>query len=299
MGREATAMMVSMTGYGRSEAAWSGGTVTAELRSVNHRFCEVVVRLPKVLSSLEEDVKRMIQQRCARGRIELTVSFSGGKDTGKQLSLDHALARQYHTLLRELKKKLRLSGSIDVAMVAGYRDLISVTDRPLDEKHLLQTARRVTADALSALDQMRRREGAMLAKDVVHRLHIVREEVERVERRAPLVAQEYFTRLKTRIAKLTELPELDHGRLAQELALYADRCDVTEEVTRLNSHLVQFQATLKSEEPLGRTLDFLLQEIGREVNTIGSKANDADIATHVVKLKGELEKIREQVQNIE
>lgn len=299
MGREATAMMVSMTGYGRSEAAWSGGTVTAELRSVNHRFCEVVVRLPKVLSSLEEDVKRMIQQRCARGRIELTVSFSGGKDTGKQLSLDHALARQYHTLLRELKKELRLSGSIDVAMVAGYRDLISVTDRPLDEKHLLQTARRVTADALSALDQMRRREGAMLAKDVVHRLHIVREEVERVERRAPLVAQEYFTRLKTRIAKLTELPELDHGRLAQELALYADRCDVTEEVTRLNSHLVQFQATLKSEEPLGRTLDFLLQEIGREVNTIGSKANDADIAAHVVKLKGELEKIREQVQNIE
>src|SRR5215217_6723369 len=114
MGREATAMMVSMTGYGRAEEAWSGGTVTAELRSVNHRFCEIVVRLPKVLSSLEEDMKRMIQQRCARGRIELTVSFSGGKDTGKQLSLDHALARQYHNLLRDLKKRLRLSGSIDV-----------------------------------------------------------------------------------------------------------------------------------------------------------------------------------------
>jgi uncharacterized protein (TIGR00255 family) len=299
MGREATAMMVSMTGYGRSEEVWSGGIVTAELRSVNHRFCEIVVRLPKVLSSLEEDVKRLIQQRCARGRIELTVSFSGSKDTGKQLSLDQALARQYQGLLRDLKKQLRLSGSIDVALVAGYRDLISVSDRPVDEKHLQQAAKRVTTDALSALDQMRRREGAMLAKDVRHRLQLLREEIDHIERRAPLVAQEYLTRLKTRLEKLTALPELDQGRLSQELALYADRCDITEEVTRLGSHLAQFETTLKSQEPVGRTLDFLLQEIGREVNTIGSKANDADIATHVVKLKGELEKIREQVQNIE
>ena len=299
MGREATAMMISMTGYGRSEEAWSGGTVTAELRSVNHRFCEIVVRLPKVLSSLEEELKRMIQQRCARGRVELTVSISGGKDAGKQLSLDQALARQYHGLLRDLKKQLRLSGSIDVAMLAGYRDLITVSDRPLDEEGLLQTAKRVTVKALSILDQMRRREGAALTKDVMHRLNIVREEIGGVEQRAPHVAQEYFLRLKARVSKLAELPELDEGRLSQELALYADRCDVSEEVTRLDSHLSQFETTLQTEEPVGRALDFLLQEIGREVNTIGSKANDADIAMHVVRLKGELEKIREQVQNIE
>jgi len=299
MGREAAAMMISMTGYGRSEEAWSGGTVTAELRSVNHRFCEIVVRLPKVLSSLEEELKRMIQQRCARGRVELTVSVSGGKDAGKQLSLDQALARQYHALLRDLKKQLRLSGSIDVAMLAGYRDLITVSDRPVDEKGLLQTAKRVTVEALSKLDQMRQREGAALMKDLAHRLNIVREEIGCVERRAPHVAQEYLMRLKARLAKLAELPELDEGRLLQELALYADRCDISEEATRLDSHLAQFGATLKSEEPVGRTLDFILQEIGREVNTIGSKANDAAIAMHVVRLKGELEKIREQVQNIE
>lgn len=299
MGRKAATMMISMTGYGRSEDAWSGGTVTAELRSVNHRFCEIVVRLPKGLSSLEEDLKGMVQQRCARGRIELTVSLSGGKDTGKQLSLDQALARQYHELLRDLKKQLRLSGPIDVALLAGYRDLISVSDRPVDEKRLLQTAKRVVAEALSTLDQMRRREGATLAKDLKHRLHTVREEIGYVEQRTPHVAQEYLMRLKARVAKLAELPELDEGRLSQELALYADRCDISEEVTRLGSHLAQFETTLKSEEPVGRTLDFLLQEIGREVNTIGSKANDADIAMHVVKLKSELEKIREQVQNIE
>ncbi|MBA2252566.1 MAG: YicC family protein [Nitrospirales bacterium] len=299
MGREATAMIISMTGYGRSEEAWSGGTVTAELRSVNHRFCEIVVRLPKAVSSLEEELKRMIQQRCARGRIELTVSLSGGKEAGKQLTLDQALARQYHSLLRDLKKQLRLSGSIDVAMLAGYRDLISVSDRPVDEKRLLETAKRVTTEALSMLDQMRRREGAALAKDLKHRLHTVREEIGHVEKRCPHVAQEHLARLKARVAKLVELPELDEGRLSQELALYADRCDISEEVTRLASHLAQCETTLRSEEPVGRTLDFLLQEIGREVNTIGSKANDADIAMHVVKLKGELEKIREQVQNIE
>lgn len=292
-------MIISMTGYGRSEEALAGGTVTAELRSVNHRFCEIVVRLPKAVSSLEEELKRMIQQRCARGRIELTVSLSGGKETGKQLSLDQALARQYHGLLRDLKKQLRLSGSIDVATLAGYRDLISVTDRPVDEKRLLETAKRVTTEALSMLDQMRRREGAALAKDLKHRLHTVREEIGHVEKRSPYVAQEYLARLKARVAKLTELPELDEGRLSQELALYADRCDISEEVTRLASHLAQCETTLRSAEPMGRTLDFLLQEIGREVNTIGSKANDADIAMHAVKLKGELEKIREQVQNIE
>jgi uncharacterized protein (TIGR00255 family) len=205
MGREATAMIISMTGYGRSEEAWSGGTVTAELRSVNHRFCEIVVRLPKSVSSLEDELKRMVQQRCARGRIELTVFLSGGKDTGKQLSLDQALARQYHSLLRDLKKQLRLSGSIDLAMLAGYRDLISVTDRPVDEKRLLQTAKRVTAEALSMLDQMRRREGAALAKDLKHRLHTVREELGHVQKRSPYVAQEYLARLKARVAKFTEL----------------------------------------------------------------------------------------------
>lgn len=292
-------MMTSMTGYGRSEGAWPGGSVTAELRSVNHRFCEIVVRLPRVMSSLEDEFKRTIQQHCARGRIELSVSLSGGKETGKQLSLDHALARQYHSLLRDLKKKLRLSGSIDVAMLTGYRDIISVSDRPVDDKQLIRKAKQVVEQALSALDQMRRREGAVLTKDLSVRVHTVRTEIAAIEQRAPHVVQEYFSRLKGRVDKLAASADLDQGRLAQELALYAERCDITEEVTRLGSHLGQFETSFTSKEPVGRTLDFLLQECGREVNTIGSKANDAEIATHVVKLKGELEKIREQVQNIE
>lgn len=289
----------SMTGYGRREAAWVGGTVTAELRSVNHRFCEIMIRLPRSLSSLEDELKRLIQQRCARGRLELVVSFIGGKEAGKTLTLDRTLARQYHGLLRDLQREFRLSGSIDVALLAGFREMISTVDRPVEEKRLKQVVRRLATGALSDLDTMRRREGAALAHDVRTRLQAVREEIARVDKRIPLVVQEYFDRMKARVDKLVGTGDLDLGRLRQELAVYADRCDVSEEVTRLGSHLGQFDGALKSREPVGRTLDFLLQEMGREINTIGSKANDAEIGADVVRIKGELERIREQVQNIE
>ena len=300
VGREATTMMRSMTGYGRREAVWTGGLVAAELKSVNHRFCEVVVRLPKALSSLEDDLKRTIQRRCTRGRIELTVSLIGNREGEKSLSLDRALARQYHRLLRKLQRELHLSGTIDVALLAGLHDLVSVVERPVEDRQVKQIVRRLVAGAVSDLDTMRRREGEALARDAKTRLQMIRDETSSISARAPLVVQEYFDRMKARIEKLVgaDAP-VDVGRLNQELAQYADRCDLTEELTRLGSHLTQFEVALKSRDPVGRTLDFLLQEMGREINTIGAKANDAAIAVHVVKIKGELEKIREQVQNIE
>ncbi|MGH7232695.1 MAG: YicC/YloC family endoribonuclease [Nitrospiraceae bacterium] len=289
----------SMTGYGRREAAWAGGTVAAELRSVNHRFCEIVIRVPRSLSPLEEDLKRIIQQRCARGRIELTISFMGGKEAGKGLTLDRALARQYHSLLCDLQRDLRLSGTVDVTLLAGFREMFSTTDRPVDEKRLKQIVKRLASGALSALNTMRRREGAVLAQDTRQRLQMVRDQIGCIEKRIPLAVQEHFDRMKARVEKLMGSGDPDRGRLHQELAVFADRCDVSEEVTRLGSHLTQFDAALKNREPVGRTLDFLLQEMGREINTIGAKANDAEIAGHVVRVKGELERVREQVQNIE
>ena len=291
-------MIKSMTGYGRGEATGAGAPVTAELRSVNHRFCEIVVRLPKSLAVIEEGLKRSIQQKCARGRIELAVTLGGGKEA-KTLSLDHTLARQYHGLLRALKKELRLSGSIDVAVVAAFRDIVSIVDRPPDEQRLTQAVKRATASALAALDAMRRREGAALADDLRQRLASVRTHVGSIADRAPAVVRDHFERMKARIEKLAGSADLDAVRLQQELALFADRSDITEELTRLRSHLDQFEHAMTSDEPVGRTLDFLLQEIGREVNTIGSKGNDAEVARHVVTLKSEIEKIREQVQNIE
>jgi uncharacterized protein (TIGR00255 family) len=288
-----------MTGYGRREATWAGGTVAAELRSVNHRFCEIVVRLPRSLTSLEEELKRLIQRRCARGRIELTISFMGAKDMGKSLTLDRALTRQYHSLLRDLKQEFQLSGSIDIGLLAGFREIFATTDRPVEEKRLKQLVKRLVGGALSELDTMRNREGAALGEDTRHRLRTIRDEMRAVEKRGPMVVQQSFNRMRARVEKLMGSNDLDNGRLHQELAVFADRCDVSEEMTRLGSHLDQFEAALKSREAVGRTLDFLLQEMGREINTIGSKANDADIAGRVVRVKGELERIREQVQNIE
>jgi uncharacterized protein (TIGR00255 family) len=296
--REAAAMIKSMTGYGRGEATGAGTSVTAELRSVNHRYCEIVVRLPRSLVAIEDTLKRSIQQTCARGRIELGVALGGGKEA-KTLSLDRALARQYHGLLRTMQKEPRLSGSVDVALVAAFRDIVSIVDRPVDERRLAQAVKRATASALAALDDMRSREGAALAGDLKQRMESVRTHVASIADRAPVVVRDHFDRMKTRVEKLIGSADLDAARLQQELALFADRCDISEELTRLRSHLDQFEHAMTSRDPVGRTLDFLLQEIGREVNTMGSKGNDTEVARHVVALKSELEKIREQVQNIE
>ena len=292
-------MITSMTGYGRREAVWRGSPVAVEVRSVNHRFCEVVVRVPRALSSLEEEVKRMVQRRCARGRIEMTVSLQGGKDGGRTISLDRSLAKQYHPLLGHLKRDLRLGGTIDLALMAGFRDIVSLSDQPVADRKLTAIVKRLVAGALADLDAMRRREGAVLARDAKSRVQVVQQAVAGIAARMPQVVQEYFERMKARVEKLVGSGQVDSGRLHQELALYADRCDVSEELTRLESHLAQFTAALNSRGPVGRTLDFLLQEMGREVNTIGSKAGDAEISTQVVQIKGELEKVREQVQNIE
>ncbi len=292
-------MIKSMTGYGRREAAWPGGSVAVEIRSVNHRHCEIFIRLPKGLSALEEGLKRTIQSRCQRGRIEATVSLFGRVDGEKQVSLDRSLARQYYAGLQALKTGLRVSGQVDLALLAGFREIFVLSEAPLDDRRLGQKVSRLMTGALTDLDGMRRREGRTLAQDIAQRLKLVRRTAQTIEARAPDSVREHFERMQARIAQLSGAGQLDPNRMAQELALYADRCDVTEELTRLGSHLVQFETSLTGREPVGRTLDFLLQEMGREVNTVGSKANDAEIAGHVVRLKSEMEKIREQVQNIE
>jgi uncharacterized protein (TIGR00255 family) len=292
-------MIRSMTGYGRRESAWAGGAVVVEVRAVNHRFCEVVLRLPRPLATLEDELRALVQRRCARGRLDLTVSLSGGRETERTVNLDRSLARRYHRLLRELQQDLKLGGTIELALVAGLRDVLVTDERPVSDRRLAGLVKRLAAGALSDLDAMRRREGAALARDMAARLRLLGGTVAAIGVRAPHAVQAHFERMKGRVEKLLSGGEADQSRLQQELAVYADRADITEELTRFQSHLAQFEAGLKGREPVGRTLDFLLQEMGREVNTIGSKANDAEIAAHVVRLKGELEKVREQVQNIE
>ncbi len=292
-------MIRSMTGYGRREASWRRGSVAVEVRAVNHRFLEILMRLPRPLSDLEEPFKKAVQRHCLRGRVEVTVSLGGERDTARAVSLDRSLARQYHHALCELQKDLRIGGTIDLALLSGFRDIMVITDQPSGDPQLSRLAKRLLGQALADLDRMRRREGAALARDIRDRLLSIRRAKSFIAKRAPEVAREAFIRMKARVENLLGAQPPDVGRLNQELAIYADRCDVTEELVRLDSHMVQFDHLLRQEGSVGKTLDFLLQEMGREINTVGSKAADAEIARQVVHIKSELEKIREQVQNVE
>lgn len=292
-------MITSMTGFGRQQAAWSGGAVTIEVRSVNHRFLETSIRLPKTMTSLEELFKKIIQQHCARGRVDLTVILQGSKANGRSLQLDAGLAKQYHDALRTLQRTLKLKGSIDIGLMAGLRDLIVLSEQPTDDRKLTKLVEKLGRKAVLEMVNMRKKEGALLAEDIRDRLKRLHESKTTVFARAPTVAQEAFERMKVRVEKLLGDSIPDLPRLNQELALYADRCDITEELVRLDAHMIQFDRTIQRLEPVGKTLDFLLQEMGREVNTIGSKANDAEITAEVVRMKTDLERLREQMQNVE
>jgi len=292
--------MKSMTGFGKREVLSQGTMVGVEIRSVNHRFCEIMVRLPKTLSSLELDLKEQIKQVCERGRIEVMVTVNGGGSiTKKVVQLDRDLARRYIQGLKELQRECQLSGTIDVNAVAGYRDLFSVNEETAPIKDLSKVVAGLTQKTLGDLEKMRKKEGTVLQKDLTQRLHAIEGRLRTVQQRIPLSLKASGVRLKGRVAKLLEGQSVNMDRVAQEIAMLTERADVTEELTRLHSHVAQFRAALKEKGPVGKRLDFLLQEMGREVNTIGSKANDGEISAEVVELKSELEKIREQVQNIE
>lgn len=251
------------------------------------------------MGGLEERFKKTIQQQCVRGRVDLTVLLQGGRGSARAVQLDVELAKQYHHALRTLQRTLKLKGSIDIELMAGFRDIIAFSEQPTDDPKLTKMVEKLGLLAVSDMTKMREKEGALLAQDILARLGQVRECRGAVLSRAPHIAQETFDRMKQRVEKLLidSIPDLP--RLNQELALYADRCDITEELVRLDAHMIQFERALQDTEPTGKTLDFLLQEMGREVNTIGSKANDAAIRANVVQMKTELERMREQIQNVE
>jgi uncharacterized protein (TIGR00255 family) len=292
-------MIRSMTGYGKKDLTSKQGIVTVEVRSVNHRFLEVAVRVPRSLAPLEEQIRKTVQKRCLRGRIDVSVTVHNSGGGLKTVQIDQALAKQYHSALQKLQKTLGLRDSVDIAMLAGLRDIVSFSDQPVHADVAAKTVLRALGGALTDLERMRCREGEALATDLALHLESIRAAKSAVETKAPGLAREAFDRMTARVQTLLhgELP--DQGRLYQELAMFADRSDLSEELVRLESHMLQFQQTLASKESVGKTLEFLLQEMGREVNTIGSKANDADIAALVVRMKAELEKLREQVQNVE
>ncbi len=292
-------MLKSMTGFGKREGTCHGLAVTVELRSVNHRFREIVIRIPKGGLEWEEELKALVARKCRRGRIDLVVAYGKGRERVKEVTLDRHLARRYHRVLEDLRRDFRLGGQIDIGLLASFREMFHIAEAAIDDKHMIRVVKRLTSGVLADLDRMRSKEGKALQTDIAKRLKKIREIHRSIQRRLPLVVKGLQERMRARVQALTGSGVEPETWLNKELALLADRCDVTEELIRFRSHDTQFEEMLKQREPVGRQLDFLLQEMGREVNTIGSKANDAEISRHVVQLKSELEKIREQVQNVE
>ncbi len=292
-------MIRSMTGFGAGRGEAGGEAISVELRSVNAKFCEVKPRLPRELVALEVDLVKAIKGRVHRGVIDAYVRRETSGARGSTPRADLALAAAYSKALRDLKDSLGLAGEPTVQDLAQMEGVISLGEPPPDLEAAAAALHAALSAALEALDAMRRREGEALGRDLSARLDSIERGAGEVSRLAPLQVEAVRERLSTRIAELTRGVALDPARLAQEVALFADRTDVAEELTRLGSHLAQARGLIRSDAPAGRKLEFLVQELNREINTIGSKSQHARIAAIVVDLKAELERIREQVQNVE
>jgi uncharacterized protein (TIGR00255 family) len=292
-------MIKSMTGYGRVEAICDGRNIVVEAKSVNHRFLEISLRTPAVLYPLEMEYKKKIGERFKRGRIDVSIRLEGeGADTSK-VNLNMEVARSYFDVLTRLEKEFDLQEPISLRNLISFRDIFTPPAETQLEADFLNQVDIILQEALSMLANMRQDEGIVLFSDMQMRLRTIQETMETIRSRAPQVVLEYQKRLTDRLKELTAGFELDPARLIQEVAIMADRCDITEEIVRMQSHIGQFEALLQSDEAEGRKIDFLLQEMNREINTIGSKANDVDIARQVIEAKSELGKLREQAQNIE
>ena len=291
--------MKSMTGYGRARQVLHGRTVTVELRAVNHRYLDCTVKAPRQFGFLDDAVKKAAAARIARGKTEIYVSVETGEGGDLSVTVNHALAERYLAALRELSEKYGLRDDVTVMSLAKLPDVLGSERIEQDADELTQDVLTVFAEACDGFDQMREREGEKLAEDVRNRASVIETLVGEVEKRSPERVAEYREKLLARMREVLESTDIDETRIVTEAAIYADKTAVDEETVRLRSHLHQLDGMLNEAKPVGRKLDFLVQEMNREANTIGSKANDVEMAQTVVNIKSEIEKIREQIQNIE
>jgi uncharacterized protein (TIGR00255 family) len=292
-------MIKSMTGYGRAEAVCQNKSIIVEAKSVNHRFLEIILRTPSALFPLELEYKKKITEKFKRGRIEVFIKFEGeGADVSK-VNLNLEIARDYFNVLSRLNEEFNLQSPITVQNLAGFRDIFTPPAETHIDADFLKQVEKTFLEALDILAGMRQEEGLVMFQDMQMRLKEISEVLGNIKSHAPQVVLEYQKRLSERVKELTEGYALDDARLVQEVAMMAERTDITEEIVRMNSHIGQFEALLQSEGTEGRKIDFLLQEMNREINTIGSKVGDVAITRHVIDVKSELGKLREQAQNIE
>lgn len=292
-------MIKSMTGYGRAQGSFSGGDITVEVKSVNNRYLDCGVKLPRGYAYLEEGIKSQVQKTISRGKVDVFITINAAGADNVKISVNEPVAKGYIDALRQLVQEYGIQDDISASAISRFSDVFLVEKQEQDENEVKSAISGVVAEALSAFDAMRTREGEALKNDLLQKAEGILTLVSKVEERSPITVKAYRERLTAKMQEVLEDRQIDEARIIQEAAIYADKVAVDEETVRLRSHVDQLQNMLSEGGVIGRKLDFLMQEMNREANTIGSKGNDVEQARNVVNIKSELEKIREQIQNIE
>lgn len=291
-------MIKSMTGYGKESISENLRNYQIEIKSVNHRYLDISVKMPRALSYLEEEIKKLISEKLKRGKVDVFVTFENNSAEGKEIKINTEIAKIYIDELKKLAEQEAISANIEVTEISKYPDVLSIQNTQ-DEDQIKKELLEATNTAVERLIQMRQAEGNKIAEDLLQRIQYIKQKIEKISKLSTGLIEEYVVKLENRIKEILVNQEIDESRLAQEVVIYADKCSIEEEVTRLDSHILQFEKLINSNEAIGKKLDFIIQEMNRETNTIGSKANNLDITNGVIDIKTELENIREQVQNIE
>lgn len=292
-------MIRSMTGYGRGEVAKDHRTITVEVRAVNNRYLDCSVKIPRTYIFAEDSIKSKVQSSISRGKVDVFVTIDGASAESVTVSLNRPVAQGYYTALTELRDSFHLKDDISVSLLSRYQDVFVLEKTPEDLDVVAADISAALELALRDFTAMREHEGSRLADDILGRAKTIEQLTSLVEEQTPKTVIEYRTRLETRMKELLQSTQIEESRILTEAAIFADKVAVDEETVRLRSHLSQLRLLLEQDGPVGRKLDFLIQEFNREANTIGSKCNDVETSRHVIEIKSEIEKIREQVQNIE
>lgn len=288
-----------MTGYGRSTYERQGREYIVEIKSVNNRYSDINIKSPRSLNYLEEEIKKVILNNVARGKIDLFITFNNNSDLGKKINLNTEIAKKYIEELKKLANEADIIDNINIMDISRFPDVLNIKVEEEAEEVIKNELLEALNQAIENFVDMRIKEGIKIKQDLESRIDLIKEKIENISKISSGLVEEYIVKLEERIKELLKTDVVDQNRLAQEVVIYSDKCSVEEEITRLKSHISQFLNLLNSETAVGKKLDFLIQEMNRETNTIGSKANNLNITNYVVDIKTELENIREQIQNIE
>lgn len=291
-------MIKSMTGYGKSSLSINSRDYQVEIKAVNHKYIDINIKLPRVISYLEDDIRKIVNSKIKRGKIDISILFENYSNEGNDIGINTELAKMYIQNLKKLADEENISANIEVTEITKFPDVLTIKSN-FDEKQIKIELIQAVEDALEQLINMRQNEGNRISQDIFDKILQIEKKNEEIFELSTGLIDEYVVKLEARIKEILKTEELDKSRLMQEVVIYADKCSVEEEITRLRSHIEQLRGLINSDEPSGKKMDFIIQEMNREINTIGSKANNLEIVNRVVDIKTILEDIREQIQNIE